>query len=208
MSVILYASHTVVHPVSRPRLATLEVYLSSLAHPEPQEQQPTYPGNAGLVLLHPFLPYFFKRLQLLTEDADGVARFTSTQAASRAVHLLQYLVDQRCDAPQAELSLNKLLCGLPPDMPLASAITPDESELVLCDQLLMAVISNWEIFGNSSPAGLREMFLQREGLLLPGNGLWALTVSRKTIDVLLQKMPWSISVVRNRWMPQPLSVTW
>lgn len=208
MSVILYSSRTAVHPISRQRQVTLEVYLPSLAHPEPQEHAPIYIANAGLALLYPLLPHFFRQLRLLTEDAGGVARIDGTEAASRAVHLLQYMVDQRCDAPQAELTLNKLLCGLPPDTPLAPAITPDENELALCDHLLMAVIGNWQIFGNSSPAGLRETFLQREGKLVLHDGKWKLTVSRKTIDVLLRQLPWSISVVNNRWMPQPLSVTW
>jgi hypothetical protein len=33
-------------------------------------------------------------------------------------------------------------------------------------------------------------------------------VQRKTLDVLVDQIPWSVSVVYHRWMAQPLYVTW
>jgi hypothetical protein len=57
-------------------------------------------------------------------------------------------------------------------------------------------------------AGLRETFLQREGKLQPTHDGWKLRVQRKTLDVLVDQIPWSISVVFHAWMPQPIHVTW
>ncbi|MGS0742589.1 contractile injection system tape measure protein [Glaciimonas sp. GG7] len=51
-------------------------------------------------------------------------------------------------------------------------------------------------------------FLQREGRLILREGKWTLTVSRKTLDILLDQLPWGISVVLHPWMPHPLSVEW
>jgi hypothetical protein len=57
-------------------------------------------------------------------------------------------------------------------------------------------------------AGLRETFLQREGKLQRTHDGWKLRVQRKTLDVLVDQIPWSISVVFHAWMPQPIHVTW
>ena len=94
--------------------------------------------NAGLVLLGPFLYTLFNRLDMLTDDGDGSAHFVGIEGASRAVHLLQYLVDTRLDAPAEALPLNKLLCGLSPDAPVWPSLTPAQADLDVCDQLLEA----------------------------------------------------------------------
>lgn len=180
----------------------------NITHSAPPDGTTLYIANAGMVLLHPFLPRFFEHLGLLSGDDANTVRMIGSEKSSRAVHLLQYLVDQRCDAPEPELALNKLLCGLPPDTPVARAITPDADELAFCDALLNAVIGNWHVLGGISITALRETFLQREGKLLLRDGKWTLKVSRKTVDVLLEQMPWGVSLVRYPWMPLPLSVVW
>jgi len=164
-------------------------------------------GNAGLVLFAPFLPTLFERLGVLA-DTDKGPRIVDPDAMSRAVHLLQYLVDARLDAPEPELVLNKLLCGLPSATPVAAAIEPSESDLAMCDGLIGAVIGNWPILGNASPAALRETFLQREGRLTHGADQWNLVVQRKTVDVLVDQLPWSIAMIFHRWMSEPVHTTW
>ena len=175
---------------------------------EPKVGETIYIGNAGLVLFNPFLPRFFDMLGLLTAGEDGRPRIVGLEAASRAVHLLQYLVDERCDRPEPELVLNKLLCGVLPAAPVAPSIAPAAADIAVCDEVIRAVIGNWPIISNTSPAGLRETFLQREGRLRKGEGRWTLTVQRKTVDVLTDQIGWNRSVVFHRWMTEPVHVTW
>jgi hypothetical protein len=129
-------------------------------------------------------------------------------AVSRTVHLLQYLVDERTDAPEPLLCLNKVLCGVPPAVPVDRAIEMTARERELCDSLLAGVIEHWTIIKQTSVAGLRETFLQREGRLdRPPTG-WRLRVQRRTVDVLLDHIPWTVSTIAHSWMPEPLYVTW
>jgi hypothetical protein len=165
-----------------------------------------YLGNAGLVLLHPFLPVLFKRLNLVTGGDDGQPQLRGENAA-RAVQLLQYLVDGRSDAPAPQLLLNKLLCGLEPGSPVPP-VELGEEERGLCDQLLVAVISQWSALGKTSPEGLRKTFLQREGRLQEDDAACTLAVVRRPFDVLLSRLPWSLAVIRQPWMPAPLHVSW
>jgi hypothetical protein len=167
-----------------------------------------YVANAGLALLHPFLPHLLRQLGLLSEDADGVARVRGSDDATRAVQLLQYMVDGRHDAPEPELALNKLLCGLELDVPVGRAWTPAPADLALCDQLLGAVTANWSSIRNTSAEGLRTTFLQRDGRLERRDGKWTLTVSRKTVDVLVDQIPWGFAVILHPWMQKELAVVW
>jgi hypothetical protein len=178
------------------------------APPAPDIGETIYVGNAGLILFNPFLPRLFERLGLFSEGRDGVQRIAGIEPASRAVHLLQYLIDERCDRPEPDLALNKLLCGVPIAAPVARAIEPTAEELAICDGLIQAMIGNWPAMKDTSPAGLRETFLQREGRLRRGEERWTLDVERKTVDVLVDQIPWSWAIVYHRWMPDPLHVTW
>jgi hypothetical protein len=168
-----------------------------------------YIGNAGLVLTSPFLPRLFETLGLLSEDEQGRARLRDKEAVSRAVHLLQYLVNGSTSTPEPSLVLNKIMCGVPTDTPVERAIELTEEEREVCERLLKTIIANWKVIENTSIAGLQETFLQREGRLesTPDED-WKLMVQRKTLDVLVDQIPWSISIVHHRWMPQPLLVTW
>lgn len=176
--------------------------------PPPEAGETHFVANAGLVIFNPFLPRLFESLGVLSADEEGVRRITGVEAASRAVHLLQYLVDGRVDAPEPELLLNKLLCGLTPATPIEPEIELSDADRSLCDSLLTAVINAWTIIANTSAAGLRETFLQREGRLRRDETHWSLTVQRKTLDVLTDQIPWSLAVVYHPWMPDPVHVTW
>jgi hypothetical protein len=170
--------------------------------------KPVYINNAGLVLTGPFLPHLFQNLDMLHQDETGHIRLRDSKAISHAVHLLQYLVDGRTGAPEPLLVLNKIMCGVPTATSVERAIEPTERERELCEQLLKAMIANWKVISHTSIAGLRETFLQREGKLERTSDGWKLRVQRKTLDVLVDQIPWSIRVVYHKWMPQPLGVDW
>lgn len=197
------------HPKSRRRgPAKMRFSLESDEKEEAEGEEPIYINNAGLALTGPFLPHLFKSLDLLAEDESGHARLRDSKAVSRAVHLLQYLVNGSTSTPEPALVLNKIMCGVPTTAPVEREIEPTEQERELCERLLKAMIANWKIIENTSIAGLQQTFLQREGRLDRSPDGWKLKAQRKTLDVLVDQIPWSISVIFNKWMPQPLRVTW
>jgi hypothetical protein len=169
--------------------------------------EPIYIANAGLILASPFLPQLFQALDMLEPTEGGKSRVIADQI-SRATHLLQWLVDGRTSAPEPLLCLNKLLCGVPLPTPVERTIEPTPRDLEVCSTLLTSMIANWPIIRNTSIEGLRETFLQREGRLQQSPDGWRLHVQRKTLDVLLDQIPWSISTIVHAWMPAPIFVTW
>jgi hypothetical protein len=162
-----------------------------------------YIGNAGLVLLHPFLSTYFSRLAL-TEKG----KFTGDTAAFRAVHLLQFLADGKGKHAEHTLVLNKLLCGLPIEEAVPAEITLTEAESALSMELLKMVIGRWDKLKNTSIEGLRVSFLQREGKLKFEEDSWKLRVDQRGYDVLLQTLPWGIGLIKTSWMDKILHVEW
>ncbi len=157
--------------------------------------------NAGVVILHPFLPAIFEKM--------GFAKQGKMKKPERAVHLLQYLATGRMGDMEHELVLNKVLCGVPLDQPLERQINLTKKEKTEADGLLRAVVGHWSALGNTSIDGLRGTFLCREGKLSQKpNGNWLLQVEQQTVDLLLSKMPWIFSTIKMPWMQEMLTVEW
>ncbi|MDJ0715453.1 MAG: contractile injection system tape measure protein [Prochloraceae cyanobacterium] len=167
------------------------------------DSEEIYIYNSGLVLLWPFLARFFETLELIQEG-----HFINSESAERAVLILQYLVDGVTEIPEYLLSLNKILCGIDLLEPVATNLAIAEQERHECEHLLSAVISNWSILKNTSLEGFRRAFLQREGILRVRDGSWLLQVEQETYDVLLDRIPWSISAVKLPWMNELIYVEW
>jgi hypothetical protein len=163
----------------------------------------TYINNAGLVLLHPYLNIFFNALGLL-----GKRAFKSPAAQDKAVQLLGFLASGETDIPEYDLVFPKLLCGLLPEDPVDRFIELTELDKTEANQLLEAVINNWNALGSTSADGLRGNFLMREGKLQWQGDEWRLRVTQTSYDLLLNRLPWSISVVRLPWMPWALKTEW
>jgi hypothetical protein len=159
--------------------------------------------NAGLVLAAPYLPRLFNMLGLVQEG-----RFIDTEAAERGVHLLQYLACAEAAAPEYQLVLNKLLCGLPLDAPVPAGIELGDGERDTIVGLLKAMVSAWSALGNTSPDGLRQSFLMREGELWLEGESWQLQVAPGPFDMLMDRLPWSFSIIKFPWMALPLHVSW
>ena len=195
-------------PVSRPPTPQRGRMAFSLGDSEaPGEGDPIYVTNAGLVLAAPFLPRLFQSLDMLETGPDGRMRIRPAQI-SRAVHLLQWAVDGRRSAPEPLLCLNKLLCGVALATPVDHGIDPTAFETDTATALLRAIIGNWTIVSNTSIAGLQETFLQRDGRLERTSNGWRLQVQRKTVDVLLDHLPWGLSTIIHSLMPEPIFVKW
>lgn len=159
--------------------------------------------NAGMVLMAPYLPRLFGMLGLV---ADGA--FVDLDAAERAVHLLQFAVSGASSTAEYALPLNKLLCGLPLEAPVPAGIALTPVERGTIEGLLEAMIASWSALGRTSVEGLRQSFLMRDGELALGPQGWELSVVRGPFDMLMDRLPWSFSIVRFAWMPAPLHVSW
>jgi Contractile injection system tape measure protein len=177
--------------------------MSLTAEPPLPNPSSTYIANAGLVLLWPFLTMLFDRVGYLHEKA-----FTGPEAAARAAHLLQFLVTGEENPPEHLLVLNKLLCGIerPQTLERILPLTPEEK--ATGEGMLGAALGQWEALKNTSIAGLRETFLQRSGKLVWSPDKVTLTVETKTLDILLDQLPWSVALIKLPWMALPLYVTW
>ena len=107
-----------------------------------------------------------------------------------------------------ELVLDKILCNLPIGMPIDNSIVLTEGEQDMINELLKAVTQHWDALKGTSIDGLRESFLQRDGKLIIGEEQYYLQVEQKAFDVLLDRIPWNISMIRLSWMEKVLSVQW
>lgn len=162
-----------------------------------------YVANAGAVIVAPYLPHLFERLGYIERGS-----FKSRDMAERAVHCVQYLVNEHLSSPEYELVLNKVLCGVKPGLPICRGIDLDASELDQLDTLLESVIQHWQALGNTTVEGLRTAFLQRNGRLQRKQNEWQLSVEGKPYDMLLDQVPWTYSIIKFPWMEQVLYVEW
>lgn len=166
-------------------------------------QEAWHIDHAGLVLIHPFIPNLLEKTGL-TENK----MFPSDTQQQRALGLLHYIVSGQEKALEFELTLPKLLCGIPLGTPVDAGLSLTEKLKQEANELLKVVIKHWGALGNVSPDSLREGFLHRDGKLTKKGTGWHLQVERKTIDLLLDQLPWGIGMVSTPWMKEILMVDW
>ena len=175
---------------------------TAIAHRTPDEEieDGVYVDDAGIVLLHPFLPRFFQALGIAVDD--------ELVMPERALCLLHHLATGEVTAPEYDLVLPKVLCGVPIDEPVP-AVTLTEAEVDEAAALLDAAIRHWEALRGTGRDALRGTFLLRPGMLSPDeDGGWLLRVEEQTFDILLDQLPWGISMIRLPWMRRMLRVEW
>ncbi len=159
--------------------------------------------NAGVVLVHPFLNPLFETLGWVER---GV--FKTPESAGMAVLLVQYMVQGDEPINEAMLPLNKILCGLSAEQFVEVTKLPGADAKREADNMLGAVIEHWQALKNTSIDGLRETFLCRSGKLEHNGEGWALHVEAKSLDILLNQLPWGISLVKLPWSRGMLHVNW
>lgn len=162
-------------------------------------------GDAGLILLHPFLPRLFDATGLAAADS----RSLPAAAWPRAAALLHWLATGREEVFEFELSLSKVLLGLTPQdpLPVGEGLLNDGARAE-ADALLVAAIQHWTALRNTSVAGLRASFLQRRGLLRDGEHGWRLQVEVESFDMLVGQLPWGLGIVKLPWMTKPIYTDW
>lgn len=159
--------------------------------------------HAGIILLAPFLKKFFSNLGLLDENV-----WISRDSRIRGLHLLKYLSTGETGAFEFQLILEKIICGIALQEPVPRKIVLSEIELKESDDLLGSVIEHWKGLKNTSVNGLRETFLKRDGIITRSEPGWLLQIERKTVDVLLESIPWGISTARLPWNDYLIITEW
>lgn len=160
-------------------------------------------NQAGLVILHPFMEYFLKDFGLL-QDND----FVDLPTRQLAVHLLHYLGTGNVKAFEYDLYFEKFLCCWPAEEPLEREVVIPQRMLDEGDNMLRTVIKYWKALRSTSPGGLREAFLMRNGKLIEAEQPVRLIVERMDLDILLSSLPWGIGVIKLPWMDEPFYVEW
>jgi len=92
--------------------------------------------------------------------------------------------------------------------PIDSEIVLTQKEMDEADLLLQSVIEHWKALKNTSITGLRESFLKRDGIITPKENGWLLQIERKTLDVLLDKIPWGFSTISLPWNRYIIFTEW
>ncbi len=172
-------------------------------HDEQKVVEEIYISNAGIVLAAPYLPRLFEMLGLTEASA-----FKDRLAAERGVHMLQFVVNENCSSPEFQLVLNKLLCGVKPGLPIRHGIELSTQETDQLEGLLHGMMQHWKSLHNTSIAGLRESFLQRQGKLQLKGDAWHLSVESKPFDMLMDQIPWSYNTIKFPWMDRVIYVEW
>ena len=160
---------------------------------------------AGLVLTVPFLSSFFSELGLLKEK-----KYTSEKARHHAVYLLYYIATGSEVIPdEHHLVFEKICCGVDITeclFPFQGFSSQEKEEV---NSLLLSILEAWKALKNSSPQAVREAFLSREGYLKKqGDGTWHVHIERQTIDILIDRIPWTISIMRIPSVNEMLYVEW
>lgn len=162
-----------------------------------------YTEMAGLVLLHPFLNILFMQLNWVQQGA-----FRNKACQQQAIGLLHFMATGQTTAPEYALVMSKILCGYPLKEPIQMDFEFSEEEMEEALHLLSVLIDKWEVLKRTSIGGLREGFLQRMGKLTENETGFLLQVENGSIDILLDKLPWGISMIKLPWMKTLLRVDW
>lgn len=194
---------------------TIEDVLISLSHLSKEKESDdagthdfiaedgVFVSHAGVVLLHPFIQALFNNLGL-----THAGKFIDHKHQQKALCVLHYLMAGKTEIKEYELAVAKLLTAYPSQQSVDRYMQLTAEEQAECDEMLANVIAQWEILKNTSPDGLREGFLQRAGKLFPKNDHICIQMETNSIDVLLDYLPWNLSVIKLPWMKDRLTVEW
>lgn len=164
----------------------------------------TFPiSNAGLILTAPFLPHFFKGIGLVNGK-----EIISKEHQRRGALLIQYMIFRETEFEEADLLLNKLLCGLPWTEPIPIRFVPTMEEQEEINNLLQTMASRWTALKSTNGASLASSFFPREGSLRRVEKGYELHIPRLSIDILLNRLPWTVSVIKLPWMTETLFTEW
>jgi hypothetical protein len=168
------------------------------------EEEGVYIDNAGIIIMHPFFALLFKELNLLNEEDI----FLSDECRQRAVIILNYLCTGKEKYDEHLLAFNKIVCGLKPEDNLQTGLLLTDTELKECDNLLETVIRYWEALKGAGKEAIQETFFTRKAKLSFNNNNYLLQVERMATDILIDRLPWGMGIVRLPWLDHLIYVVW
>ncbi|WP_299441126.1 contractile injection system tape measure protein [uncultured Aquimarina sp.] len=169
-----------------------------------EQESSLYIHNAGLLLLHPYVERLFSTLKLLNEEKK-----IKEEKIELAIHLLHFLATKKEKQVESNLVFEKFMCGYPIDKPIHKNVRLPQNFKEEAESLLKAVLKNWQALKNTSTDGLRENFIKREGkLMLDEPSKYRVIVARKTQDILLEKLPWNLNIIKLPWIEKLIFVEW
>jgi hypothetical protein len=160
-------------------------------------------NNAGIVIMQSFYEMLFQRLGLVNNN-----EFVSAISRQKAMHCLQYLATGQKETEEHFLLLNKVLCGIALRDPVDTSSDISPSDIDVMESLISAMVNYWPSIGQTSIDGFRGNWLVRDGILTEKEDKWELVVEKRAYDILLEKSPFSFSIIKYPWMDKPLYVTW
>jgi hypothetical protein len=168
------------------------------------EQQDYFLDNSGLVLLN------WALIQNNLEQLGWVKerKITDEQSRNKILIWMDYLVWGQRRLHEYGLTLNKVLLGMHPADIADIHESISASEKKAAEVLLNAVIENWSVLKSTSIDGLRTSFVQRNGRLSNEDGGWQMHVESKGLDILIDSLPWTYSIIKTPWMEKPLFTQW
>lgn len=169
----------------------------------PVGEEGIYVQHAGAVLLHAFLPTLLNRLQWISNG-----KFKNDIDHQKALYLIHFIATGKAIAEEHELAIPKILCEWNLKKTVDKEIELTGAELSEAENMMHAAIEQWVVLKATSIEGLREGFLKRSGKLYSKNNNLMLQVESSSIDVLLDQLPWNLSIVKLPWMKEILRVEW
>ncbi len=162
-------------------------------------------SNCGLILVHPFLVHLFKILEYV--DANNT--FKNEDLQQRAIQLMYFIATGETKfSNEAELAMCKIVCGFTIQQAIPKNIILNDEEMNTAQEMMHAVIEKWEKLKSTSIDGLRQTFLQRDGLLEEKDTAYQLTIESSGVDILLDFIPWNINMVQFPWMNTIIYISW
>ena len=159
------------------------------------------PG-AGIIILHPFLVPLFNELGLLEEG-----QFMNSVARLKAFAVLHYIAfgNERINGQSG--AFLKFLCGIRSTESIEAIAVLTKEETGTIGECLAAFLAHWPALRNVSVEGLRTSFLQRAGKFTKEQDRIEVYVSGSAIDILLDRYPWSLGIIKLPWIEPLLYVS-
>ncbi|WP_336094069.1 contractile injection system tape measure protein [Leeuwenhoekiella sp. CH_XMU1409-2] len=170
---------------------------------ETDESQGLILPNCGLILLHPFLSILFEELGVLNPQKQ-----IAEEHYDLVVQLLHFIATGEENVSEQQLGAAKQLCGVPSSYPIKKESVLLEKHKQEAFNLIQTVLNYWSALKNTTASGLRGQFLTRSGKWVTTDEKIELFIERQTADILLDQLPWGLSMVKLPWLKKMIYVTW